>query len=827
MNEKNFYDFLSFPHNPEELFTLLYIIEKNENYEIYKAIYIETREIYAIKIIPLDNKIQYHKLKQESLILKSLVKNENIIHYYGSFFSFKSKNIWLVFEYCPPGSLYDFLIAIERPLIEQEIAIIINDILCGLVLMHQLNIVHSNIKLTNILLSENGVSKLSNFSYANQKLDNFTNSMEKSVNELNNPKYDIFLLGIVCLELFKSQKDFDRNKFISLVKNNNNNINSVQNIVEKNFFAGKEQLCSRDFIDFVQKCLTSNPYKRPTAFELKNHPFIKRNLNETNSERTYFFNLIKYSIEKIEYSKKAKNYNSEEKSIENEKNISQKNTKNIKKNENENEKNNEIEKTIEREDGMKFSHIYSSDQNSITKRDNDKSSYIDSKGNSSININNNVTSKKTNNFADKLAEFRMEQMRKNEEVEFDKYTNKDILVDNSNLDNTGFHYGTDDSFEKSPKESAVFGKTKSKKMIRNKTAVSNKKTFNYTKILNGEQNKDNNDNKIEENKETKAISDNLQHIIDLTEKEKFTRKDSNDVDYLKANWEHLNKYKHIIDNNNKVSETNFNYDDNSHFLRLNSDDDSFDINNININLNDNTKNNDLNNNNNDLNNNNNDLNNNNNDLNKNDFNDNDFNDNDLNNKDFNDNDFNDNDLNDNNNTNNDYNISINIDDNIDENENTNYNENNNKVFTKYIPFSDMKCNIIQLGTTVKKYITPQKPKINSDSEYSLKNSIFKANEVNNILDNKYNNHKKLLLSFGNNHGFDMEVNLKKSYTKEKIFKNDISTCFTSFNTPISKIKGYTENFSTNQLYSSCKPFFTVQQKKIPKLKKKIKNNPKS
>ena len=111
-----FYDFFSFPHNPEELFTLLYLIGKGDNYEIYKAINNETREIFCIKIYQLDknnsdfentknneisSKLFFQKLKQETALMKSLKNCENITQYYGSYLSFKSKNIWLIYEYCP------------------------------------------------------------------------------------------------------------------------------------------------------------------------------------------------------------------------------------------------------------------------------------------------------------------------------------------------------------------------------------------------------------------------------------------------------------------------------------------------------------------------------------------------------------------------------------------------------------------------------------------------------------------------------------------------------------------------------------------------------
>ena len=46
-----FFDILSFPSNPEDLFTLLYPIGKGAFGSVYKAIHNSTNKIYAIKII--------------------------------------------------------------------------------------------------------------------------------------------------------------------------------------------------------------------------------------------------------------------------------------------------------------------------------------------------------------------------------------------------------------------------------------------------------------------------------------------------------------------------------------------------------------------------------------------------------------------------------------------------------------------------------------------------------------------------------------------------------------------------------------------------------
>ena len=776
------YDFLSFPHNPEDYYTLLYMIEKNDNYEIYKAINNETREIFSIKIIPLDNKISYDKLKEESLIMKSLTNCENIIKYYGSFFSFRAKNIWLIYEYCPSGSVYDLLKIIERSLIEQEISIIINDILNALIYIHQLNIIHGNIKSTNILLKEDGKVKLGNFSKANQILDNtiLLYSKGRSIKE-KDPKYDIFLLGIVCVELFKGINDFDRSQFMELINNNKNKSNnSFNEIIKNNYLVGKEHLCSNDFIDFIQKCLETNSYKRPTAFELKNHAFIKNNINADNSEKTNFWNLIRFNMEKIEYYKKEKNYNQSKTILTNKTtktnktiktNKTTKTNKTIKTNKtNKTNKTKKTNKTI-KSNNQNFSHLYSSISSNTKKTKNSNINNNDK--NNSINISNiininNETFNSRNN--DKLAEFKFAQMGKNEELESEKYTNKDILVDNSNLDNTGFHYCTDDSMEKSFKQSAVFGKVKNIKND-NKTFINQKNKSLLKSIYNGEKNsfrtllkKSNENNKANNNENNKNINNNVNNnnIINSNfsindSDNKFIKMESEEIDYFKANWDHLNKYEGII--KTKISESNNNFDLQKQLLNLNIDD-SFDINNLNINN--------------------------------------------LN-------------LNINNNFNNNLNNKL----------NNNHNNDNNIIkskFTKCLKFSEMKCTIIQLGTTIKKYITKNSDfsdnssrnsiKLRENREFSLKNSLVKPtinNETN--YKNSTNKSQKLLVSFRNNAFNDLDMNLKKSYAKDKVYKNDInSSSFTSINTPNNK------NICSMEIipekFYTCKPFLTSTQKNI-------------
>ena len=622
--------------------------------------------------------------------------------------------------------------------------------------MHQLNIIHGHIKLSNILLTEKAVSKLGNFSKANQLLNNSYISLnEKHTDEKNDVKYDVFLLGIICIELFKGNNDsFNRNNFInSFKKNNNNSKKKIENI----FFSGKEQLCSKDFIDFVKKCLESNSYLRPSAFELKNHPFIKNNSNPTNSEKLYFSNLIRFNIEKIEYNKKKTNYisnNSLKKS-----NLKS-NEKNLLKKSNINNTNNSLKKSNVSNTTKNLNSFYNynySIYSTKTKDDN-----INNTEKNSVNISNKTKDKNNDNNTlnvDKLAEFRMDQMKNSVEVEFDRYTSNDVLVDKSNLENNSeYYYATDNSFHKSMKASAILGKGELEKenKTNNKTYIKKKDSSFIKKIIDGKKNKNIN-NKKQENFMAK---DNSFNNISISENENnFLKKESEENDYFKDNWEHLNKYKDIF--KPKVSEKNINYNCNNNFLHLNSDD-SFDLNN---NLNNNYINN--------------------------------FNNNNLSKQNF----------------------SV-INDN-------NYYNIQNKSINNKVAFSEMKCNVIQLGNSIKKN-SPDK-KSNYISEYSLKNSFFKVNEnidfsikksLNKTNENLINFNKnsingsssqKLLLSFRNNTITNTDINLKKSFTKDKNYKNDISsTCFTSLNTPINKMKSAMGIIP--EVHYSCSPFFTVRQK---------------
>ena len=479
LNQTLFHDFFSYPNNPEELFTPLYLLYKSEKCEIYKAIYNITREIFCIKKFSSENfsnsnnnssKNFYDKIKEETTLMKSIKHCEYILHYHGSYFSFETKNIYLIYEYIDGGSIFDFGTILNRNFTEIEIALIINDILHGLIYLHQLNITNNNIKITNILLTKEGNAKIGNFEKAFQKLN--TNKDVKDIDEKQDFKYDILLIAIICLEMFIGIKNnFDRIKFLEQIESQNNKsykLLDINKLLQIELDKIKSVQISNEFKDFLIKCLEPNSIKRPTAFEVINHSFIKNNINEIYKNK--FSILVKNSIEKIENYKKLLYQNDNFKNINN---------------------------------NLKISSFYKS-KKSNTK--NTLKSQITLNEKSSIN---NTFDNKS--YIDKLAEFRIEKMIKNEIIENDKYTSKDLY---SNLDNSSINTDRNNNYKENEIEN-------------------------------------------ENNLDNSSLKENEDFYIDID---------------FKSKWEHIKNFQDKLKLVPKFSENNINYNYGSHFLKFNTED---------------------------------------------------------------------------------------------------------------------------------------------------------------------------------------------------------------------------------------------------------------
>lgn len=137
--------------------------------QVFSGLSLSTGEIVAIKTIKFSGDktiidIQKQNIR-ESVQKLSQLKHKNIIKYMCTQ-EHKNDEIDLIIEYCNGGSikhLIDKFSAFDEKLIK----IYVKQILEGLVYLHDLGIVHRNIKNTNILVDGTGVVKITDLVVSN------------------------------------------------------------------------------------------------------------------------------------------------------------------------------------------------------------------------------------------------------------------------------------------------------------------------------------------------------------------------------------------------------------------------------------------------------------------------------------------------------------------------------------------------------------------------------------------------------------------------------------------------------------------------------------
>ena len=399
-----FCDILSIPSNPEDLFILLYPIGQGAFGSVYKAIHKTTNEIYAVKIIDYsknnnreNNDIinyNYYSIQQETSLMKLANDSDYVVKYYGSYLSRKTNTLWLILEYCASGSVIDLMLSMDRTFSELEVASIIEMVLKGLVNLHKKNLIHRDIKGSNILLSENGTAKIADFGVGvhliNEKNRNskkgspYWMSPQVALNLDYDTKTDIWSLGITCIEMIEGEPPNSELKPRFAIEKIGKSPPIASDLIDSNFH-------TEEFIDFVKKCLEINPNKRPSAKELLKHSFI---INFSKG-KNFIRDLIKKHLKDVENYRLESFNNGEEKEKEND--IEEQNDFNL-------SKNNESEITLAKNVYLKEKAINNSKTFQIFDVKKKDENYINKIKNEKYQINQNndkITPKNVNILDDK------------------------------------------------------------------------------------------------------------------------------------------------------------------------------------------------------------------------------------------------------------------------------------------------------------------------------------------------------------------------------------------------------------------------------------------
>ncbi|KAK9161077.1 hypothetical protein Syun_007418 [Stephania yunnanensis] len=270
-----------FSANPSD-YKLLEEVGYGASATVYRAIYLPSNEILAVKCLDLDRcNTNLDDIRREAQTM-SLIDHPNVIRAYCSFVV--ERCLWVVMPFMAEGScLHLIKIAYPDGFEEPVIASILKETLKALQYLHRHGHIHRDVKAGNILLDSNGVVKLGDFGVSACMFDKGDRQRSRNTfvgtpcwmaPEVLQPgsgydfKADIWSFGITALELAHGHAPFSKYPPMKVL------LMTIQN-APPGLDYDRDKKFSKSFKEVVAMCLVKDQTKRPTAEKLLKHSFFK------------------------------------------------------------------------------------------------------------------------------------------------------------------------------------------------------------------------------------------------------------------------------------------------------------------------------------------------------------------------------------------------------------------------------------------------------------------------------------------------------------------------------------------------------------------------
>ncbi|ETL29044.1 serine/threonine protein kinase [Phytophthora nicotianae CJ01A1] len=273
--------------------------------KVYKALYMPTFRLVAVKVIRVYDQKKRHQMVRE---LKSLYVNfvplatatfpstfaatssatqaacEELVVFYDAYTNPEIGSVSIVLEYMDGGSLEDYVQSASEGsgcLTEKEIANVAACGLKGLAFLHEHHQLHRDIKLSNMLINHQGQVKISDFGISRDlestlaKATTFTGTLlymapERISGGMYSYPSDIWSFGLAVMTCAIGKLPVPTKDGYWGV------VHAVQEQPSPRLQDYGDHF-SPELCDFLDQCLQKNPMYRPPAARLLEHPFIKKN----------------------------------------------------------------------------------------------------------------------------------------------------------------------------------------------------------------------------------------------------------------------------------------------------------------------------------------------------------------------------------------------------------------------------------------------------------------------------------------------------------------------------------------------------------------------